>query len=92
MTNSEGTPGVGGKHRITVSLDAEIATGLKLAAQRSGAASLSEYVQTLLADRLARDAWMAAWIERTGQPDPEAMAYARRSLLSHAVSPRARAS
>ena len=71
----------GKKERITVSLDPDVAAGLKAAAERAGAASVSEYVEGALDARMAREQWLARWHAAAGEADPEALAYARRSLL-----------
>jgi metal-responsive CopG/Arc/MetJ family transcriptional regulator len=42
-----------------VSLDAEVAQALKPAAERSGAASVSQYVEDTLRERIARETWIA---------------------------------
>lgn len=71
----------GKKERITVSLDPGVAAGLKAAAESAGAASVSEYVEGALDARMAREQWLARWRAAAGEVDPEALAYARRSLL-----------
>ena len=63
-----------------MSLDPGVAAGLKAAAERAGAASVSEYVAGALDARMARDQWLARWRAAAGEVDPEALAYARRAL------------
>jgi len=75
----------GKKERITVSLDPDVAAGLKAAAERAGAASVSEYVEGALDARMAREQWLARWRAAAGDVDPEALAYARRALLGERV-------
>ncbi len=75
----------GKKERITVSLDPDIAAELKAAAERAGAASVSEYVEGALDARMAREQWLARWRAAAGAVDPEALAYARRALLGERV-------
>ncbi|MGH3921642.1 MAG: ribbon-helix-helix protein, CopG family [Pseudonocardiaceae bacterium] len=75
----------GKKERITVSLGPEIAAGLKAAAERAGAASVSEYVEGALDARMIREQWLARWRAAAGEVDPEALAYARRALLGERV-------
>lgn len=75
----------GKKERITVSLDPGIAARLKAAAERAGAASVSEYVEGALDARMVRDQWLARWRDAAGEADPEALAYARRVLLGERV-------
>lgn len=55
---------------------------LKAAAERVGAASVSEYVEGAVDARIAREQWLACWRAAASKVDPEALAYARRSLLS----------
>lgn len=82
----------GKKERITVSLDPAVATELKAAAERAGAASVSEYVQGALDARMVRERWLARWRAAAGDVDPEALAYARRVLLGERVGQRPAAS
>jgi Arc/MetJ-type ribon-helix-helix transcriptional regulator len=70
----------GVKERITVSLDPAVAAELRAAVERAGAASVSEYVEGALSARMAREQWLANWRAAAGDVDPEALAYARRSL------------
>jgi metal-responsive CopG/Arc/MetJ family transcriptional regulator len=79
----------GKKERITVSLDPSVAARLKAAAERAGAASVSEYVEGALDARMVREQWLARWRAAAGDVDPEALAYARRSLLGERVAQRA---
>ena len=72
----------GKKERITVSLSPGVAAEVKAAAERVGAASVSEYVEGAVDARIAREQWLACWHAAAGEVDPEALAYARRSLLS----------
>ena len=69
------------KERITVSLAPSVVAELKAAAERAGSASVSEYVEGALAARMAREQWLARWRAAAGDVDPEALTYARRSLL-----------
>jgi hypothetical protein len=80
------------KERITVSLDPGIAAGLKAAAERAGATSVSEYVEGALHARMVREQWLARWRAAAGDVDPEALAYARRALLGERVDQHPRAS
>lgn len=80
------------KERVTVSVDADVAAGLKAAAERAGAASVSEYIQGALYARMARDQWLARWRAAAGEVDPEALAYARRSLLGERIGRQPRVS
>ncbi len=73
------------KERITVSLDPDLAAGLKIAAERVGATSVSEYVEGALNARMARDQWLARWHAAAGDVDPEALAYARCALTGQRV-------
>ncbi|MGH3901437.1 MAG: ribbon-helix-helix protein, CopG family [Pseudonocardiaceae bacterium] len=75
----------GKKERITVSLDPNVAAGLKAAAERAGAASVSEYVEGALDARMIREQWLARWHAAAGDVDPEALVYARRALLGERV-------
>jgi metal-responsive CopG/Arc/MetJ family transcriptional regulator len=70
------------KERVTVSLDPGVVAGLKAAAEHAGAASVSEYVEGALNARMVRERWLARWRAAAGDVDPQALAYARRSLLS----------
>lgn len=82
----------GKKERITVSLDPGVAAGLKAAAERAGAASVSEYVEGALHARMIREQWLARWRAAAGEVDPEALAYARRALLGERVDQHPQAS
>jgi hypothetical protein len=82
----------GKKERITVSLDPGIAAGLKAAAERAGAASVSEYVEGALDARMVREQWLARWRAAAGDVDPDALAYARHSLLGERTEQHPRAS
>jgi hypothetical protein len=82
----------GKKERITVSLDPGVAAELKAAAERAGAASVSEYVEGALDARMVREQWLARWRAATGDVDPEALAYARRALLGEQVKQHPQAS
>jgi hypothetical protein len=82
----------GTKERITVSLDPGVAAGLKAAAERAGAASVSEYVEGALHARMVREQWLARWRAAAGDVDPEALAYARRALLGERIDQHPRAS
>jgi len=82
----------GKKERITVSLDPGVAAGLKAAAKRAGAASVSEYVEGALDARMVREQWLARWQAAAGEVDPEALAYARRALLGERVKQHPQAS
>jgi hypothetical protein len=75
------------KERVTVSLDAEVAAQLKGAAEQAGAASVSEYVQSTIEDRFARELWLARWTAAVGEPDPVALDYATRRLRGEDVEP-----
>lgn len=75
------------KERVTISLDAEVAAQLKGAAERAGAASVSEYVQSAVEARFAKELWLARWKAAVGEPDPVALDYARRRLLGEPVEP-----
>ncbi|MGH4010896.1 MAG: ribbon-helix-helix protein, CopG family [Pseudonocardiaceae bacterium] len=74
----------GKKERITVSLDPDIAAGLKTAAERAGAASVSEYLEGAVDAWMVREQWLTRW-RAAGEVDPEALAYARRALLGERV-------
>jgi hypothetical protein len=80
------------KERITVSLDPGVAAGLKAAAELAGAASVSEYVEGALDDRMVREQWLARWRAAAGDVDPEALAYARRALLGERTNQHPQAS
>jgi hypothetical protein len=80
------------KERITVSLDPGVAAGLKAAAERAGAASVSEYVEGALHARMVREQWLARWRAAAGDVDPEALAYARRALLGERIDQHPQAS
>jgi hypothetical protein len=82
----------GKKERITVSLDPGVAAGLKVAAERAGAASVSEYVEGALDARMVREQWLARWRAAAGDVDPQALAYARRALLGERVDQHSQAS
>ena len=82
----------GKKERITVSLDPDVAAELKAAAERAGAASVSEYVEGALDARMVREQWLARWRAAAGDVDPEALAYARRALLGERVKQQPQAS
>lgn len=82
----------GRKERITVSLDPGIVAGIKAAAERAGAASVSEYVEGALDARMVREQWLARWRAAAGDVDPEALAYARRALLGERVEQHPQAS
>jgi hypothetical protein len=82
----------GKKERITVSLDPAVAAELKAAAERAGAASVSEYVEGAVDARMVRERWLARWRAAAGDVDPEALAYARRRLLGERVQEHPRAS
>lgn len=75
------------KERVTISLDPEVAAQLKGAAEQAGAASVSEYVQSTIESRFARELWLARWTAAVGEPDPVALDYARRRLLGEDVEP-----
>ncbi|HKR50827.1 MAG TPA: hypothetical protein VJT72_14835 [Pseudonocardiaceae bacterium] len=68
-----------------MSLDPDVAAGLKAAAERAGAASVSEYVEGALDARMIREQWLTRWHAAAGDVDPEALAYARRALLGERV-------
>jgi hypothetical protein len=57
----------GTKQRITVSLDPGVAAELKTAAERAGAASVSEYVEGALNARMLRDQWLDRWRAAAGK-------------------------
>ncbi|MGH3874968.1 MAG: hypothetical protein ACRDSR_26290 [Pseudonocardiaceae bacterium] len=80
------------KERITVSLSPGVVAELKAAAERAGAASVSEYVEGALNARMVREQWLARWRAAVGDVDPEALAYARRSLTGDHVDQRPQAS
>jgi Ribbon-helix-helix protein, copG family len=80
------------KARITVSLDPDVVAGLKAAAEQAGAASVSEYVEGALDARMARERWLGRWRSVAGDPDPDALAYARRSLLGQGADEHPQAS
>lgn len=80
------------KERITVTLDSGIAAGLKSAAERAGAASVSEYVEGAVDARMVREQWLARWHAAAGDVDPDALAYARRSLTGEQVDKHPQAS
>lgn len=82
----------GKKVRITVSLDPGVAAELKAAAERAGAASVSEYVEGALDARMVREQWLARWRDAAGDVDPEALAYARRALLGERIDQHSQAS
>jgi metal-responsive CopG/Arc/MetJ family transcriptional regulator len=82
----------GKKERITVSLDPGVAAELKGAAERAGAASVSEYVEGALDARMVREQWLARWRAAAGEVDPDALAYARRALTGDRVEQRPRVS
>lgn len=82
----------GKKERITVSLDPDIAAELKAAAERAGAASVSEYVEGALDARMVREQWLARWRAAAGDVDPDALAHARRALLGDRVKQHPQAS
>ena len=71
-----------------MSLDPDVAAGLKVAAERAGAASVSEYVEGALDARMAREQWLARWRAAAGDVDPQALAYSRRALLGERVEQR----
>lgn len=75
-----------------MSLDPGVAAGLKAAAERAGAASVSAYVEGALEARMVRDQWLARWRAAAGEVDPEALAYARCALLGERVEQRPQAS
>jgi len=75
-----------------VSLDPGVAAGLKVAAERAGAASVSEYVEGALDARMVREQWLARWRAAAGDVDPQALAYARRALLGERVEQHSQAS
>lgn len=68
-----------------MSLDPDIAAGLKAAAERAGAASVSEYVEGALDARMIREQWLVRWRAAAGEVDPDALAYARRALLGERI-------
>jgi hypothetical protein len=82
----------GKKERITVSLDPDVVAELKAAAERAGAASVSEYVEGALDARMVREQWLARWRAAAGDVDPEALAYARRALLGERIDQHPQAS
>jgi hypothetical protein len=82
----------GKKERITVSLDPGVVAGLKTAAERAGAASVSEYVEGALDARMLREQWLARWRAAAGDVDPEALTYARRALIGEQAEQRPQAS
>jgi hypothetical protein len=73
------------KERVTVSLDAEVAAQLKGAAEQAGAASVSEYVQSAVEARFARELWLARWKAVHGEPDPVALDYWLRRMRGEGV-------
>ena len=75
-----------------MSLDPDVAAGLKVAAERAGAASVSEYVEGALDARMVREQWLARWRAAAGDVDPQALAYARRALLGERVDQHSQAS
>lgn len=75
-----------------MSLDPGIAAGLKAAAERAGAASVSEYVEGALDARMVREQWLARWRAAAGDVDPNALAYAHHSLLGERTEQHPRAS
>jgi hypothetical protein len=52
-----------------VSLDPGVAEELKAAAERAGAASVSEYVEGALDARMVREQWLARWRAAAGDVD-----------------------
>jgi metal-responsive CopG/Arc/MetJ family transcriptional regulator len=82
----------GRKERITVSLNPHLAATLKAAAERAGAASVSEYVEGALDARMVREQWLTRWRAAAGDVDPEVLAYARRALLGERAEQHPRAS
>ncbi len=82
----------GKKERVTVSLDPGFVAQLKAAAERAGAASVSEYVEGALNARMLREQWLARWRAAAGDVDPEALSYARRALLGERVDQHPQAS
>jgi hypothetical protein len=75
-----------------VSLDPGVAAELKAAAERAGAARVSEYVEGALDARMVREQWLARWRAAAGDVDPEALAHARRVLLGERVKQHPQAS
>lgn len=68
-----------------MSLDPGVAAEIKAAADRAGAASISEYVEGTLNARMVRERWLVRWRAMAGDVDPEALAYARRALTGQRV-------
>lgn len=80
------------KERITVSLGPGIIADLKAAAERAGAGSVSQYVEGALHARMLREQWFTRWHDAAGEANPEALAYARRTLLGEQVEQHSQAS
>ena len=53
---------------------------------------MSEYVEGALDARMVREQWLARWRAAAGDVDAEALAYARRALLSERVKQQPQAS
>lgn len=89
MKNSSGPArDAGNRQRVTVSLDADIVSRLKNAAEQSDARSVSAYVEHLL----RKDDWLRRWKAAVGEPDPAALGRARNTLLAELAATQPRAS
>jgi Arc/MetJ-type ribon-helix-helix transcriptional regulator len=69
--------------KVTVSMPVEDVERLKALDAAGGIESVSGYVAQAVHDRLDRQAWLARWRSRVGDPDPEASAWADAMIDRH---------
>lgn len=75
--------------RVTVSMPGSTAEQLQAMAEAAGAASVSAYVTEAVQARIARDQALDRLREAWGEPDPQAVAWARAALLGDGAAQRA---
>lgn len=78
--------------KVTVSMPVEDVERLKALDAAGAIESVSGYVAQAVRDRLDRQAWLARWRARVGDPDPEASAWADAMIDRHFGTAASRAS
>ena len=69
--------------KVTVSMPVEDVERLKSLDAAGAIESVSGYVAQAVHDRLDRQAWLARWRARVGDPEPEASAWADAMIDRH---------
>ena len=78
--------------KVTVSMPVEDVERLKALDAAGAIESVSGYVARAVHDRLDRQAWLARWRARVGDPDSEASAWADEVIDRHFGTAASRAS